>query len=112
MSGQTFVLGQPVEFTWALRREVAYPANPSQMGRRERWKVWTAGPAFPGQPEPEWRDGIVVGERTLADGMTVNEEYGYTFLGRNYFRAYLVVSHLRQKPVLVRPDHMRPKPGF
>lgn len=94
-------LGQPVTFTRTLSRRFL-PSAP-----RSR-RAWVAED-WPGQPEPEPRAGIVVGIRTLSDGEV--ETWGWdepaTYLPTRTFRAYLVAHHLRRKPVLVLPEHIK-----
>jgi hypothetical protein len=103
----SYVLGQRVTFTAALRRR--YQSAPSGSDRSRR--VW--------EPSPhaliEFRDGpvegIIVGARTLSDGEC--EWNGYeeptTYHPTRTFPAYLIAHHLRRRPVLVLPEHIQPQ---
>lgn len=96
-------LGDSVTFTWHLTRKyesVPQPAYGRKVWRTELW---------PGQPEPEPREGIVIGVRTLTNG--INEYYGYDqpiqYRPKESVKAYLVAYDMRRKPVLVLPEHLR-----
>lgn len=99
-------LGQSVLFTRTLTRRSEEGPN----GWRQHLKVWKSE-AWPGQPEPEQRMGIVIGVRTLSNGE--NRYHGYDDGGIEYkqtetFTAYLIAHDLRRKPVLVLPEHITP----
>lgn len=92
-----FVFGQQVVFSRPLVRR----AHRKQQGRPAR--TWV-----PNMYDDTRRTGIVVGIRTLADGEV---EYNYdeptVFYPTRHFRAYLIATDLRRKPVLVLPEDMR-----
>lgn len=102
------VLGDRVRFTHVLRRRSLalygddQKAVPGSYVRYNERKFW--------QPEhaPYGRHGgIVVGRRTLANGLNTWEyEAGTHFTPTERFRAYLVSWHLDKRPVLVLPDHL------
>lgn len=103
-----YTLGQPVTFTRHLRRRYEHMDDSAHEGR----KVWSTE-GYPGDPEPAPRPGIVIGVRTLADG--VNAYNGYDvpirFRPTRHFTAYLIAHHLRHKPLLVLPEHLTPAPA-
>lgn len=45
--------------------------------------------------------GIVVGLRTIQNGLSHPEEHGYIFSPKEYLKAYLVSYNMKNKPVLV-----------
>jgi hypothetical protein len=51
---------------------------------------------------PEPTGGLVVGERTVADG----DLTGPDFTPTRHFRVYLVAHHMRRKPMFVLPEDM------
>lgn len=96
-------LGQPVEFTWTLSR-----AERSSTLVRGWEKVWVTE-RWPGQAPPPSRRGIVVGVRTLADGLVIwNGGDGQgEWRPTRHFGAYLVAYSRRRKLVRVLPQHLR-----
>lgn len=93
-------LGDRVRFTRHLtRRSTAWRAGVT--------KAWESK-AYPGQPEPEPREGIVIGIRTLSNGRF--DWSGYEDPGlytpTAFFKAYLVAFDMRRNPVLVLPEHL------
>jgi hypothetical protein len=87
-----FKLGARVKFTRPLHR-----TRPLANLRR---KVW--------EPDP-WKNGtyagIVVGVRTLSDGMTEGWEEN-TYRPERHYRAVLIATDLHRKPVLVLPENV------
>jgi hypothetical protein len=83
-------LGDSVAFTTTLKRTSVYSSG--------RWdKEWT--------PTSKGGSGILIGLRILADG--VNEhclDEPISFQATNYFKAALVATDLRRRPVLVPLD--------
>lgn len=102
MSETRYALGQAVEYTWWLTRR-------SETEQLCAWKRWRHE-AYLGQPEPAPTRGIVVGIRTLSNGKNVwsGSDEAITYSPREFFTAYLVAHNLRQRPVFVLPEHMRP----
>lgn len=100
-------LGDRVTFTRTLSRR-GVDVLDRERGRRRFRREWSSE-EYPGQPEPEPREGIVVGVRTLADGSV---DYSYeepaVFVADRRFRAYLIAFSVHRKPVLVLPEHVRP----
>lgn len=96
-------LGQRVKFTRHLHRRAR-----TEDGARRTVKRWEPE-GYPGQPEPEWREGVVVGRRTLSNGHVTwgGWEDPGEYQGVHYFRAYLIAYDLTRKPVLVLPEHMK-----
>jgi hypothetical protein len=99
--------GERVTFTRTLTRRYRHHPSNGWQGR----KVWESE-GYPGEPEPAPRSGIIVGVRTLADG--VNSYNGYeepiTFQAERHFKAYLIAFDFRRKPALVLPEHIERKP--
>lgn len=84
-------LGDRVEFTAHLERAV----NSLVRNGRE-WRRWiTPGPA---------RSGIIIGKRTLANGVVEWEENYSYFVPGEHLRVYLVTFDLHRKPVHVLPE--------
>lgn len=100
-AAREYELGARVEFTYTLHRKFRASAPRSR-------KVWEHE-AWPGQDEPEARQGIIVGVRTLANGYLSGGywEEPTQFEASEHFRAYLVAFDVRRRPVLVRPEHVR-----
>lgn len=100
---QVFRLGARVRFTWTLTRGVDWDTPTSDSDR----KVWRSK-LWPTSPEPEAREGIIVGLRTLSDGVRTWNGYDIpvTYRPTRHFSAYLIAHSLRAKPVLVLPEHV------
>jgi hypothetical protein len=96
-----FQLGQRVSFTHPLQRRYQFMEG-DRYGRKE----WVPQTDYKGVPESG--AGIIIGKRTLANG--VNHYNGYdepiTFHPKETFTAYLVAFDLRRKPVHVLPEHI------
>lgn len=100
-----FALGDRVAFRRFLFRTQRYDVN--NAGTRLRVKRWDPL-AMPGLTETEMETGLVMGRRTLSNGEV---RAGYSdepaqYMGRHYFRAYLVAYDLLRNPVLVLPDDL------
>lgn len=111
MTEATYALGDRVTFTRSLHRTTRDPSHwPEQAGRRANAKVWTTerwlGDISPAEPRP----GIVVGKRTLANGLHIWGSYEDpdTFRPIEHFTAYLIAYDLRRSPVYVLPEHITP----
>ena len=97
-SPRKFKLGEKVVIHGRLRRGVRY----EDRGRclKTRLKEWT------------WREippevGVVVGERTLRDGVSEwqgSDGGGTVFYPERAFRALLVVTDIRRNPFYVLPE--------
>lgn len=99
-----YELGERVRFTHQLRRRTEYRDRADLA--RDRWKVWTPEHAPHGR-----HGGVIVGRRTLANGVTSWEhEAGEVWHseGAEHFRAYIVAWHLDKRPALVLPEHLEP----
>ena len=98
-----FELGQRVTFTHVISRSKRWDDN--QRVTVKRWDPW-----------PHAGEGIVYGARTLSNGHVerITEHDGYfghvythsEWIGVHFFAAYYVATHLRQRPVVVLPEHM------
>lgn len=90
-----FKLGSRVTFTQPLHR--------TRTLANLRRKIWT--------PDP-WKNGtyagVVVGLRTLSDGMTEGWEEN-TYRPERHYRAVLIATDLYRRPVLVLPEHVTPE---
>ncbi len=103
-------LGTPVMFRRPLHRTYEFRDLPDagqyNYPRQEHvrlWKDWDFG-----EQRSPWREGIVMGVRTLRNGtITSDYEEGTTFHPEESFQAYLIVFHLRRKPVFVLPEHVK-----
>jgi len=99
-----FQLGQPVRYSRPLQRRYVFDEHEDRFNRSK--KVWVEQVNYKG--EPESGTGIIIGKRTLADG--VNQYNGYdepiVFLPKERFTAYLIAFDLTRKPVYVRPEHI------
>ena len=102
-------LGMAVRFTWHLTRRSQYTDTVfDKWGSSRKWvKRWETA-SYPGQKEPQLRDGILIGVRTLIDGY--NSGGGYedpiVFVPERRFRAYLIAVNMHSKPVYVLPEHV------
>lgn len=99
-----YELGQQVTFTRTLARRGELAGEFKNVYR----KFWTSE-GWPGQPEPEARQGIIVGYRHLTNG----DNQGGTWDEPTWYRAkerltaYLIAFDIRRKPVLVLPEHVK-----
>lgn len=94
-------LGQRVLFTNQLSR-VSESRPTGTFGHNEWWKSWEPI-GYPSTPT----EGVIVGVRTLADGVNERIDYGVAFFPRKHFKAYLVAFDMRQNPVYVLPEHIK-----
>lgn len=102
-----FALGQAVTFNHVIVREAEWIKGEGT----KRW--W--------EPRPTTGEGFVVGWRTLSDGVIEHyrEGNGYggwihvenRWIGKRYFRAYLITVDLRQNPIWALPEHMEARPS-
>lgn len=91
-------LGQRVRYTATLTR------TDDPVARRRR--VWRPDPTW---GHPDGREGIVVGLRTLANGISDwDPDGGYEWVPQETFPAVLVAFHVRRKPVLCPVDAVTP----
>lgn len=99
MADTKLTLGARVQFRSQLERVWVPRATMSNtlsgQGRAKRWK-----PQFLLEP----REGIIIGIRTLSDGIVTNGDYGMEFSGVNHYPAYLVAYDVRRQPVFVFPQ--------
>ncbi len=95
-------LGQKVTFTRTLNRRSRYDWNAHQTVKR--WETF----AYEGEPEPEPREGILIGVRTLSNGHVIYHgfEDGSEYVGVHFFKAYLIAFDLRRAPVFALPEHI------
>lgn len=96
-------LGQPVKVWAKLVRIVA------DEHRGGGWwpKIWAA------REFNRWQDGIVIGKRTLYDGeVNYTFDAGVIFRPKSHFTAWLVVTDMHRKPILVWPKDIQPCPAF
>ena len=110
-----FEFGQRVVFTKPMTRR--------QVPRKEVtvWENW----GLPGPQEVtkvinrEWQPnehkdaqaGMIIGKRTLSDGYSEYEEWGYQYSRGVSFTAYLIATDMYAKPVLVRPENITAVPS-
>lgn len=93
---EKLTLGQPVEFTATLYRATVHEPWPSRDEKRE-WREKACEP----------RHGIVVGTRTLRNGLVMTEEveegsyYTSFCFGGDAVPAFLIAFSLNRKPILV-----------
>jgi hypothetical protein len=90
-------LGQRVAFAHPITRRTA--KDPDTGVVRRFW-------ARPETQEPPAREGVIIGARTLANGvLSQNPELdGRRFLADRWFRAYLVSFDMRMDPICVLPE--------
>lgn len=95
-----YPLGTRVRFRHPLKRR---KRRELEGQGREMRKIW--------EPEKsdEWREGVVVGFRTLADGNLIFDEWGNLFVPTHHFRAYLIAFDLHRSPVYSRPEDVLPE---
>ena len=98
------VLGMPVRFTHRLYRGSERRPSDVRPNDTVLWKVWRTLPLWRSTDQ----DGIIVGARTLHNGVVT---YGYydeptTFVSRERFRAYLIAYDLWRSFELVLPEHI------
>lgn len=94
-------LGQKVRWRGALyRATVERSLADLRTPIRREWR-W--------HPGGEWREGYVVGWRTLYDGKVVHHyEEPTEFLPERHFTAYLIAFDPRTNPVYVLPENVEP----
>ena len=60
-------------------------------------------------PLKKQREGIIIGARTLSNGVNSwEEDMGNVFTPQSYFKAYLVAFDLRRKPLFVKLEDILP----
>lgn len=91
-------LGTKVRFHTFLRRGWQEAQRENSYGWWRK-KVWfpTDGP---------FREGIVIGKRTLSNGLRETGDDYINYTPKEHFTAYLVVFDLRRAPVAVRPEDL------
>lgn len=94
-------LGKRVKFTTPLRRAHEHRVDGD---RSSNWKVWRAALSYTGPLE-----GILIGVRTLSDGLVYygNFDEPTSFAPKESFKAALIATSLKRKPVLVRFDDLQ-----
>lgn len=92
------VLGTKVRFSIFLKRSWVEARRENFSGHYQN-KVWfpTEGPI---------REGLVIGKRTLSNGLREWDEDGVSYQPGEFLPAYLVVFDLRRAPVPVRPEDL------
>lgn len=99
MSGYT--LGQRVRYSSHLQRVYKFEKD-DRYGRKE----WAPVTTYKG--EPIGGEGIIIGKRTLSNGL--NQYNGYdepiVFIPKERFAAYIIAFDLQRKPVHVLPEHI------
>lgn len=98
-----FQLGQRVIYTHPLTRVPTFDTVTRRSGRS-----WVH-PSYAQHAEQQ-REGIIVGKRTLANGIIRREEWGNDFTATEHFQAYLIATAMNLKPVLVRVENVRRAP--
>jgi hypothetical protein len=104
-----FVLGQRVRFTRPMSRrrvpvrDITVEESIGGCPYTRTMKInkeWTPNDFIPPT------EGIIVGKRTLSNGYSQWEEYGYEYSPATHFTAWMVVTDLRSAPVHVLPEHI------
>lgn len=87
-------LGQPITFTKTLMRKDEYRRN--DFGWNERYREWKT------EELREPKNGIIIGYRNLSNGRADYEhECGWLYTPQSHFKALVVVTSLRSKPIIV-----------
>lgn len=116
MSDELLPFGARVIFTHALRRHVHYNTSITVQGwsgpvkRDGDVKTWHPEPMLGCTRIPETgRTGIVIGVRTLANGLReyLGYEEGIAFVPAEHLRAYVIAWDMGRKPALVLPEHVK-----
>jgi hypothetical protein len=97
-------MAEEIEFGTKVRFHV-FLRRGDQEARQEnsygwfRKKVWypTDGPIH---------EGIVVGKRTLSNGIRESHDDYLTYTGKEFFEVYLVAFAMRRRPAFVRPEDL------
>lgn len=94
-------LGTRVKFTTPLRRAYEHRMDGD---RGSNWKVWKPALSYSGPLA-----GIVIGVRTLSDGLVFYGSYDEptSFHPKESFKAALIVTDLKRKPIFVRFDDLQ-----
>jgi len=93
-----FHLGERVLFAHSLERVSKPVSADRRIGRSRIRKEWERKRHY-----GEIRKGIVIGVRTLGDGEREWDGDGITFSTDHTFRAFIVVTDLRRRPLFVLP---------
>lgn len=104
-----YQLGQHVTYSEHLIRRAGYDEGAAYNARYT--KNWTSDKyGFPGSTKTDGGQGIIIGKRTLANGVNHynGDDEPITFIPKERFTAYLVAYDLHRKPVYVRPEHLTP----
>ena len=88
-------LGDKIKVKSYLKR-ITYKTLPNECGVSEIGRCWV------NYFVPDYSDCIVIGVRTLRDGIVEKDEDGRYFRPTKHFKALLVVSSLYKKPFLTR----------
>lgn len=104
-------LGQRVAYSTHVTRGMDVKKHAERAGtvyrRSTMPKCWSTE-AWPGK-DHDGGEGIIVGKRTLSDGLVVygnGYDEGTTYEPERHFTAWLVAFDLRRKPVYVLPEHL------
>lgn len=101
-SPHPYPLGTWVQFRHPLERRERRVLRGTT---RDLLKVWEPTKAS------EWREGVVMGYRNLADGNLLWDEWGNHFTPTRHFRAYLIAFDIYRTPVHVRTEDVLPLEG-
>lgn len=91
-----YALGQKVKFRFPLKRVA------ERKTYRKVWKPQTQ------REHATFREGIIVGVRTLSDGKARYSYYEAEYRADTHYRAYIVAYDIRRKPRLVLPADIEP----
>lgn len=108
-----YTLGEEVMFRNPLERVTRVDMPDGKYQNSVTRKCWV-----PRDGKADWCEGVVVGKRTLSDGIRQWESYddglfgssssgGYEFTPEESFSAYLVAFDMRKNPVYVREDDIK-----
>lgn len=114
MTDTTYAFGDRVTFTRSLNRRSEDPARwPKYTHIRGTAKIWTPE-RWCGDdntnPPVEPREGIIIGKRTLANGVITWGTYEDPDIFRpvEHFTAYVIAYDMRRNPVYVLPEYITP----
>lgn len=110
MDINNLLLGDKVLFFYHLDRKMEVREHPNPkfaLSPTQQWRVWKNVPAIDGKSS---LSGIVVGVRTLRNGIVDFSTYGphpeISFEKKETIKAVLVSYNLHRKPVFVLPEHL------